>query len=320
MAEPPLLIRTIVSGSSRRAGGEQPAEVVGEGDVAEQRDHRAGGDGRDAERARERAVDAVRAAVREHARRVVAHRPEPLEVAHRHRGGDEHGRLGGQGGAERARHVRLAQLLAERLLDRARRAGVGLAPGPRARRARRAPAPRARAGPRAARARRPSSGPATAARGGRPGSGGRRVRPASHARSGFDVGRSPTRITTSGCVLAREALVAQERVVVGDRRLAAPARPRAGRRAGGSRRPARAPGSAGARPASSRPATITPRAPAGMCAASSTGASAARSTRSQGRPSARPPGGDAEPAGATSGSRSGQLRWTGPGCSPPAVA
>ena len=62
------------------------------------------------------------------------------------------------------------------------------------------------------------------------------VRLASHVRNGFDTGRSPTLTTTSGLVRARESRLAQERVVVGDRRVPAPgARHRVGeqRPAGG---------------------------------------------------------------------------------------
>ena len=67
-------------------GAQQGAEIVGERDVAKvDDDPRAAGRG--AEGRGERAVDAVGAAVGEGARRGLAHGPEGLDVAHRHRGG-----------------------------------------------------------------------------------------------------------------------------------------------------------------------------------------------------------------------------------------
>ena len=56
--------------------------------------------------------------------------------------------------------------------------------------------------------------------------------PRASLRSGFETGRSPTRSTRSGVEARGEALVAQQRVVVGDRRIAAP---RAGQRVGEQR-------------------------------------------------------------------------------------
>ena len=85
--------------------------------------------------------------------------------------------------------------------------------------------------------------------------------PASQLRSGLDTGRSPTRSTRSGRCAAANACVAQQRVVVGDRGLAAAgARQRVGqqRPAGGLRRSRRRPRRA-AVSRSWRPATSTPR-------------------------------------------------------------
>ena len=82
---------------------------------------------------------------------------------------------------------------------------------------------------------------------------------ASHARSGLDVGRSPTRSTSSGARAAPKRRVAQQRVVVGDRGRRRGARPTAGRRAAASRpRSANAASAAPSRGSrSSRPATST---------------------------------------------------------------
>ena len=75
--------------------------------------------------------------------------------------------------------------------------------------------------------------------------------PPSHARRGFEVGRSPTRNTNSGPVRGRELRVAQQQVVVGDRGLVSPrARRRVGEhgnpRAGRERGDGRGVGGAGA--------------------------------------------------------------------------
>ena len=109
------------------ARGEQPADVVGERDVADQQHGRPGPGGRDAERGRDRAVDAVGAAVGEHARRRVAGGEERLDVAHRHRGGDHERRVGRQPHAELGRDARLREL-AERAGDGDGGGAVGTAP------------------------------------------------------------------------------------------------------------------------------------------------------------------------------------------------
>ena len=90
------------------AGGEQPADVVGERDVADQQhDRSVVGRGRGAEGGGDRAVDPVRAAVGEHARPVLAGGDELLDVADRHRGGDEQRRLAREPLRERAGDERL---------------------------------------------------------------------------------------------------------------------------------------------------------------------------------------------------------------------
>ena len=123
---PALSTSTTVSASPRRVALQQRAEVVRERDVAEVHDDARAG-GRGAEGRGERAVDAVGAAVGEHPRRRVAHRPEGLDVADRHRGGGEDGDLARQR-RQRARHGRLAQRVAERRGDALRGGGVGCAP------------------------------------------------------------------------------------------------------------------------------------------------------------------------------------------------
>ena len=101
-------------------GGEQPADVVGERDVADQQHDRPARGGGDAERGRDRAVDAVRAAVGEHAERGRRAREERLDVADRHRRGDHERRVVGQRRAELGGDARLAQV-AEHRGDRRRR-------------------------------------------------------------------------------------------------------------------------------------------------------------------------------------------------------
>ena len=78
-------------------------------DVAEQQDGRPARGGADAERGRDRPVDPVRAAVGEHAERRLADGEERLDVAHRHRGGDDERRLGRQQRAELGGDARLVE-------------------------------------------------------------------------------------------------------------------------------------------------------------------------------------------------------------------
>ena len=125
---PSLLSRTIVSSRPGAPRGEQAADVVGERDVADEQDDRPVGHRGRAERARHGAVDAVRAAVAEHARRVGAHGDVRLDVAHRHRRRDEQRGRRGQACPELAGDARLGQLLSQHLVDRARGALVGVAP------------------------------------------------------------------------------------------------------------------------------------------------------------------------------------------------
>ena len=139
MPPPSLLSSTIASVSAEPARGEQPADVVGERDVADQQHGRPRPVGGDAERGRDRAVDAVGAAVGEHPRRcVAAGGEERLDVAHRHRGGDDERRLGRQAHAELCGDARLGQPVAASPRSRPPRSG------------RRASTPRARRGPCAA--------------------------------------------------------------------------------------------------------------------------------------------------------------------------
>ena len=191
-----------------------------------------------------RAVDAVGAAVGQHARRRVAHRPEGLDVAHRHRGRGEDGDLARQR-RQRARHGRLADRVAERGGDALRGGGVGAratrpatgsaavgrrSSAPTRRGRRRGPRRRRRPGPaRRPRGRRRPGGPS---------------RPASHWRSGLEVGRSPMRMT-----------------VRGDGRRRSPRRAAA-------RRSARRPRGRGARPRAGRPAAASPSAAAAVASAS----------------------------------------------------
>ena len=226
-------------------GGEQAADVVGERDVADQQHDRPARGGGDAERGRDGAVDPVGAAVGEHARRLAARREERLDVAHRHRGGDDERRVGGQPHAELGGDPRLAQpARAEHRGDRLRGGAVGalpvLEPARGARLARQA------LGERVERRARVGGGDRRDGAGGvLPGGLGvearpaaRRRAPASHWRSGLEVGRSPTRRTRSGACAAAQPGVAQQRVVVGDRgRAAAGARERVGQQR--ARRPAR---------------------------------------------------------------------------------
>ena len=110
-------------------GGEQAADVIRERDVADQQDDWTIAGGRRAERAGDGAVDAVRAAVAEHARGIVADGPEGLDVAHGHRGCDEQGRLLGQQHAQLGGDGRLAQaVIVQDTEDRLGRLLVGAAP------------------------------------------------------------------------------------------------------------------------------------------------------------------------------------------------
>ena len=114
------------------ARGEQAADVVRERDVADQRDDRPARHRGGAEGAGDRAVDPVRPAVAEHARRVVAHGGERLDVAHRHRRGDEQRRVARQLGGQRAGHARFGERVAVAVqpgVDRGGGGGVGGAPG-----------------------------------------------------------------------------------------------------------------------------------------------------------------------------------------------
>ena len=93
-------------------GGEQPARVVGERDVADQQHDRPATfacRGRYAERGRDGPVDPVGAAVGQQSRRVGADWKPGLDVAHRHRGGDDQRRFGREHLPERPCDERLGQ-------------------------------------------------------------------------------------------------------------------------------------------------------------------------------------------------------------------
>ena len=220
-----------------------------------------------AERGRDRAVDPVRAAVGEHARRRLAGREERLDVAHRHRGGDDERRLGRQRATPSSAATRGS--LSSAGASAAAIALRGRAVGARA--SRRATRARGRRGAVRERVERRRGSAATIVATAPAGSchaasgsnatcsasssavqplaqrlGGRQVADAQH-----EVGR----------VRGGPVGVAQQRVVVGDRGRAAA---RAGQRVGEQRhrRPARR-SAASAAPSrgsrSARPATITAR-------------------------------------------------------------
>ena len=182
--------------------GQQPADVVRQRDVAGQQHHRPARGERDAERGRDRAVDPVRAAVGEHAERLRADGEERLHVADRHRGRDDQHRGRRQRGAQLGGDPRLGQPRGpHRRGDRARRRAVGRAPvvepastgGARPS----SPAPRPAPAGRAA-----ITVPTTPDGSCQAPSGSTEIcsasDAASHARSGLEVGRSPTRSTSSG--------------------------------------------------------------------------------------------------------------------------
>ena len=212
MPPPSLSSSTIGSGRPSRAAGQQAAHVVRERDVADQQHDRPACGRGGAVGGRDRAVDPVGAAVREHAGRRLPGREEGLHVAHRHRRGDHERRLGRQAApSSAATRGSLSPAGAERFGDRA--------PPPRG-------LPRASAEPLAVA--RPAREPVRERGEGRPRVAGdeRRDRaggvlpgvlgiegdlqlrsssPCSHWRSGLDVGRSPTRRTRSGRCAAAQA-------------------------------------------------------------------------------------------------------------------
>ena len=224
---------------------------------------RAGGG--DAEGGRDGAVDAVRAAVGEHARRVRAGGEERLDVADRHRGGDDSVASWRQQRAELGGDARLAQLgrAPARSPPAAARSGVrpGLEPvavagGPLGR------APRSNARGSAASASRPRrAGSCQAFSGSSATWSVSSSSRASHWRSGLDVGRSPTRSTSSG----RAARPPSPRRAAARRSARPPPAPRRAPDVGSassgsparSAKPASAAPSRGSR--SARPATISAR-------------------------------------------------------------
>ena len=195
MPPPSLSMTTIGQVAAQAPAGQQGAEVVGEGDVAEQGEVGRGGAGGQPVGGRQRAVDAVGAAVGEHARRrrrarartsrrrAPASRTRPGRVrVGRHRG-------------RRARRRRRARDSSSRSTPSERGGGAGVGGAPAWR-----PAVLARSAARRGERGRP--GPARSERGhdaGRvlPGALGVQrhcaspSRPASHVRSGLEVGRSP---------------------------------------------------------------------------------------------------------------------------------
>ena len=280
--------------------------------------------GRDAERGRDRAVDPVGAAVGEHARRVVA---APARSVSTSRTGIEEATTSVAPRRQRARRARRATRGSRELRraehpsrSPARRAGRR-APGrePRLARGRRR-RPRA---PRASRA--GSAAIDVATRRGRvlpralgverdldaPSS------PASQVRSGLEVGRSPDAQHELGRVGRGEARRRAAARRSARRRPGRGGRPRAGRRAADSRRRPRT-RSRGARAAGRRARRARRRAPAGVARCAASVERGARRARARGTRDPRPPVRAARVVGAaarraTSGSRSGKFRWTGPG-------
>ena len=90
---PSLLSSTIVSGRPRRRAASRPPMSWASATSPISSTTGPSPGGRDAEGGRDGPVDPVGAAVGEHARAVVAHGDELLDVADRHRRGDEQGRI-----------------------------------------------------------------------------------------------------------------------------------------------------------------------------------------------------------------------------------
>jgi hypothetical protein len=110
-------------------GLDQPAEVMDQRDVADEEHDGTVCDRGDPEGGRDGPVDSVGPAVGEDARRALARREERLDVAHGHRGGDDHGRLGRERGPELGRDARLAEPGGrQRAGDRAGGGAVGALP------------------------------------------------------------------------------------------------------------------------------------------------------------------------------------------------
>ena len=237
---PSLLSSTIVSLQPEPARRQQPADVVGERDVADQQHDRTARRGGRAEGRGHGAVDPVGAAVGQDPR---AARSRAAKNSSTSRIGIEEATnsvaLGGQPIAQRAgdRAARSARRQSGSAIARATGA-VGGAPAVEpvlarhdlvgARRSRQSARASRRSADDAAR------GPASARRG-RTGSGRMSASDPSQLRSGLDVGRSPIRHTTRAVSRAANAGIAQEQVEVGDRRRAAA---RAGERVGEQRDPA----------------------------------------------------------------------------------
>ena len=333
MPPPPLSSRTIVSFKLQAPGGEQAADVVRERDVADQQHHRAPAPrGGRAERRGDGAVDAVGAAVAEHARRVRADRPEGLDVAHRHRGGDEQRRLRAAA-ARRARRrppardscsppstPRIASAARSSALRQlASQSSLGAA-GARCRRARRQRSARGSARARASRTA-PTPGPARRPRGRARPAHVAEARRATCAAALRPAGRRRAARGRAASTRRSARRAAARRSARSPRRRGA--RPTAGRPAAASRRPRELrarPRPSGRATRSSRPATTTPRCappPRARCS-SRVGAArrgAPRSARARtARPSARAAAVVAAAARrVTSGSRSGKFRCTAPG-------
>ncbi len=222
-------------------GREQTADVVGQRDVADQeRDRPLVRRRRGAEGARDGPVDPVGAPVAEHPGRVWADGPEALDVPHGHRGGDEQGRTRRHQHSQLGGHGRLGEpRRSDHARDRLGGALVGAAPaGPASPRRTR----------RTACARRSSASAGSSGKTRRQHAGG--ILPGA-LRVERDLGGAGQRgqpaaqrlgdrkVADPDDEVRREAveprLVPEDRVVVGDRRLAAA---RAGERVG-EQRPAR---------------------------------------------------------------------------------
>ena len=333
MPPPSLSSSTIVSfGRARRAASRPPTSWASATSPSSS-DHRPARGGGDAERGRDRAVDPVGAAVGEHARRrrrgagknVSTSRTGIEEAA------SERRRL--RAGARRARRATrgsLSPAAPSIARDRRARRRGRRAASARARRGRGGGGRRSRRAPRASAAGRRASDRRDRAGRVLPGALGverdlqrvvEPVQPLAQRLGGRQVADAERR--GPGACAAAQAGVAQQRVVVGDRRRAAA---RAGQRVGeqrdaGRARRTRASASPSCGSRSARPATSTAR---GRVASSAASPSSARGDGSAVARGPRDPRAPAVAAAAarvlgrsgsssTSGSRSEKFRCTGPG-------
>ena len=328
MPPPSLSSSTIVSFRPRRLRGQQAADVVRERDVADQQHDRAVAGGGRAEGAGDGAVDAVGAAVAQHARRV---RRGPARTSRCRAPASRRRRTASprrQQHAELGRDRRLGQAVvaehAERSPRRPARRRCASARASPARPAHGARSP-ARAAPPRARAR---ASPTSAAVGVLPGALGverdlaaRRAGPASHVAQRLGRRQVADAQHEIGREHAAKRGVAQQRVVVGDRRRAAPrARQRVGQQRPAGRLGERRRGLAASARCrrSSRPATTTPRRARATSSRERRVAAAPARGRRRAAHVRRAAGRGRSVVGGsgssvTSGSRSGKFRCTAPG-------